>query len=258
MNRISLIFFLSIISGTMLAEFQASKKLEKYQTFLQEGTYAGADWTRYKIRPASRYTTFKIAFDQFEKNNGKVIVELGTSHSFVDGKFEGCDSNDTKYWQPNNPAVWDWGAGFFTRVAAEVLSHLNPTIYTVDLDRSAITRCRIMTNDFDTVQYRVMDSVNFLRNCDLVGNIDLLYLDTGYVWPVEGTAQLQLREAQMVVERNLMAPGGIILIDDVRNQTPIKLGGNPNDSKAKYSIPYLLEHGFEMVADEYQVILRKK
>jgi len=30
-----------------------------------------------------------------------------------------------------------------------------------------------------------------------------------------------------------------------------------NLGKAKYSIPFLLQHGFEMIENEYQVILRR-
>ena len=48
------------------------------------------------------------------------------------------------------------------------------------------------------------------------------------------------------------------LIDDVRNSTP-KLNGEISDyGKAKYSIPYFIENGYETVMDEYQVILQKK
>ena len=75
--------------------------------------------------------------------------------------------------------------------------------------------------------------------------------------PIEPTALLQLEEAQIIVEHNLMSPTGIILIDDVRNQTPKQFGETSDLGKAKYSIPYFLEHGFEIIADEYQVILKK-
>lgn len=253
---------LSIVSASTLCSSIIEQRLAPYKDYLEEGTYGGAsekDWARYAKKPASRYTTFSMAFNHFEEHKGKIVVELGTSHSFVDGRYEGCDSNDTKYWNPSDPSKWDWGAGFFTRMAAEALEHLNPLIYTIDTDSNAIRRCRIMTSPFRSLEYRITSSEHFLRTCDLVGKVDLLYMDTGYVWPLEETAELQLREARIVVERNLMAPNGIILIDDVRNQTPYRMGDRSTEfGKAKYSIPYLLEHGFELMADEYQVILRKK
>ncbi len=258
-RRIISLSFLSLSLFNLTASEIVKQKLEPFKTFLHEGTYAGADWSRYTVKPASRYTTFLQAFNHFANHSGKVIVELGTSHSFVHGGLEGCDSDDIRYWNPNKSEDWDWGAGFFTRMAAESLAHLNPTIYTIDQQALAIKRCRIMTDSFQSIiQYRRTSSENFLRTCDLVQKIDLLYLDTGYVWPAEPTAQLQLREAKVVVERNLIAPNGIILIDDVQNQTPLKFGDHTKNGKARYSIPYLLANGFELIADEYQVILRKK
>ena len=75
--------------------------------------------------------------------------------------------------------------------------------------------------------------------------------------PVEDTAMLQLLEANIIVERNLLNSNGLLIIDDVRNPTPKIAGEHNNLGKAKYSIPYLLEHDFEIVMDEYQVILKK-
>lgn len=254
---LSSLLFLSTCN--MHASDIVAKKIDQYKDYLHKGTYAGADWSRFETKPKSRYVTFLDSFTLFAQNNGKIIVELGTSHSYVHGELPGCDSDDISYWNPNKPEDWDWGAGFFTRMAAESLAHLDPTIYTVDLSAVAIKRCKIMTDSFkNIIQYRVTSSENFLRSCNLEEKIDLLYLDTGYVWPAEQTAQLQLREAKIVVERNLISPKGIILIDDVQNQTPYKFGDYTKHGKARYSIPYLLANGFELISDEYQVILQKK
>ena len=75
--------------------------------------------------------------------------------------------------------------------------------------------------------------------------------------PIEPTAALQLQEAKVIVERDLMSPHGVIVIDDVRNQTPKEYGETSDWGKAKYSLPYFLDHGFTIIADEYQVILVK-
>jgi len=102
-----------------------------------------------------------------------------------------------------------------------------------------------------------MSSEHFLSNCSSKC-IDLLYLDTGDVNPVEPTAQLHLREAKIIVERDLMRDGGLILIDDVKNvSSKIISKEASNLGKAKYSIPYFLENGYEILIDEYQVVLRK-
>jgi len=230
--------------------------LNRYKEYLHEGTLAHQDWSKFARIPKSRYTTFKKAFEHFEKYNGKIIVELGTTRSFVHGGLPGCNSDNPAYWTPRNPENWDWGAGCFTRMVCECLQHMNPAIHTVDLAWQHIERCKIITKDFaHLISYHVNSSEQFLRSIPY--KIDLLYLDTGDMTPIEPTAQLQLREAQIIIERDLIAPNGIILIDDVKNQTPKQFGELSDLGKAKYSIPYLLSHGFEMVADEYQVILRK-
>jgi hypothetical protein len=231
--------------------------LSQYRDYLEHGTYVGYDWSHIIPKPQSRYYTFKRAFEHFKQNNGHVVVELGTSRSFVHGGHPGCNLDDVRYWNVGDPQNWDWGAGFFTRMAAECLSHLSPVIHTVDIISAHIERCKVITADVsDYLIYHVASSVDFLKEC-APQSIDLLYVDTGDMTPIEPTALLQLEEAQIIVEKDLLAPNGIILIDDVRNQTPKQFGETSELGKAKYSIPYFLTHGFELVADEYQVILKK-
>src|SRR5437762_2003509 len=95
------------------------KILSRYQHYMDQGTYGGRDFYHYQKLPQSRYATFKEAFTRFAKSGGKVVVETGTSRSFVTGGLPGCLSSDPKYWNPHKPENWDWGAGIFTRVAAE-------------------------------------------------------------------------------------------------------------------------------------------
>ncbi len=56
--------------------------------------------------------------------------------------------------------------------------------------------------------------------------------------PIEDTAELHLREAKIIVERNIIADDGIILIDDVKSVVPKQVGEKSDLGKAKYSIPY--------------------
>ncbi len=239
------------------AQQQIHQVLDKYRIFLDEGTLAGQDWSSFSKPPKTRHFTFKRAFELFAEKKGTVIVELGTTRSFVHGGLIGCNSDDVRFWTPDQPENWDWGAGGFTRMAAESLMHLNPKIYTVDLAKRHIERCKIITAPFaHIIHYCVCSSLDFLATTNQ--RIDLLYMDTGDMTPLEPTAQLQLAEAQIIVHRDLIMPGGLILIDDVRNQTPKKFGEQSDLGKAKYALPYLLENGFEIVENEYQVLLRKK
>lgn len=252
-----LALMMTVPCGIAHAEVLSLQKLEKYKQFIIDGTYAEQNWSKFPEKPKSRYETLAKAFEHFEKTNGKIIVELGTTRSFVHGGHPGCNKSNLNYWMPNNPEHWDWSAGCFTRTAAECLAHTNPEIHTIDLDAEAIYRCKIMTADYShIIRYYNTSSEAFLSNCSFKNGIDLLYLDTGYMNPIEPTAQLQLAEAKIIVERNLLAPHGIILIDDVRNQNV--LDDDSGLGKSKYALSYLLANGFEIIEDGYQIILQKK
>ena len=221
--------------------------IEYYYSIEEQEKYFGK-------KPKSRYFTFRYCFDNINNNVNPVIVELGTSRSFVDGRFEGCNSDDSKYWEPNNPKKWDWSAGIFTKVFSTLFP--NSIFYTVDLMNSHINRCRVMNSDSKNITYNVSSSEDFLNN--LKEKVDLLYLDTGDMTPIEDTAQLHLREAKIIVEKDIVNKNGIILIDDVKSVVP-KINGESSDlGKAKYSIPYFLENGYEIIMSEYQYVLRKK
>lgn len=251
-----IIFFIQPIT---IHAHSIAQSLAPYKYFLEAGTYENQDWSSFKTKPKSRFETFKMAFEHFAHHNGKIVVELGTSRSYVHGGHPGCNLSDIQFWTPNNPENWDWGAGFFTRMACECLIPLHAEIHTIDINPEHIQRCKVITADFNKhMHYHVSSSQDFLRACNFKEGIDLLYLDTGDMTPIEPTALLQLEEAQIIVERDLIADNGIILIDDVKNQTPKKFGESSDLGKSKYSLPYLLKNGFEMVEDEYQVILKKK
>lgn len=207
--------------------------------------------------PGSRYESFRFAFDRVLAAGGRTIVELGTIRSFVHGGLPGCNDDDPAYWHPERPEDWDWGAGCFSLMAAICLERTTPVIHTVDSVPAHIERCRVVTAPFASLfHYHVCDSVDFLRSLP-PGSIDLLYLDTGDMWPIEPTARHQLAEVKALHRGRLLAGGGLVLIDDVRNATPRRFGERSRLGKAKYSIPYLLSHGFEIVFDDYQVALTR-
>ena len=205
--------------------------------------------------PLFRYDTLKYCWDYFLKNNLKTIVELGTSRSFVDGKYEGCNSNDTKYWEPNRAEKWDWSAGCFTRVLGELIQNTDFELTSVDLAVAHVNRSKKMVEGLSNITHHHMSSEDFLMTHN--SKIDFLYMDTGDVTPIEGTANLHLRESKILIEKGLMATNGIILIDDVRNIQSKKQDASEY-GKAKYSIPYLQGNGFELVMDEYQVVLVRR
>jgi hypothetical protein len=234
--------------------------LQKYKNYLDKALsyYVGDDeFLKYFNRiPKSRYYTFEFCFSYFVNNNMSTIVELGTSRSYVDGRFEGCNTNNTIYWNEDNPEKWDWSAGCFTRLATICLGHTNNyNLHTVDYINEHIDRCKYMNKDLDKIYYYTSTSEDFLNNFNK--KIDFLYLDTGDMTPIEDTAQLHLREANIIVEKNLINTGGIILIDDIRSCVPYQYGENIDLGKGYLSIPYFLNNGFKLIMDEYQTILVK-
>lgn len=227
--------------------------LLKFKNHLDVGTNEGL---RYVDEEKSRFRSFMYCENHFISQNIN-ILELGTCRSFVDGKFEGCNEDDTKYWNQDDDSKWDWGAGCFSLLFG--MMKKNSKITTVDLIKSHIDRCKHMmtTLGINNCNHVVSDSVKFLKETDQ--KFDLIYLDTGDMHPVEPTCQLQLEEAKIIVECDLLSSNGLILIDDVLNGTPREMGNVNNKlGKSELSIPYLEQHGFDVVFSGYQYILKKQ
>jgi hypothetical protein len=228
-----------------------SKELEKYKILLDNGSFEGL---RYVNQTKSRFESMRFCLDFLEKINEPRVLELGTTRSFVDGKFEGCNSDDPSYWNLEDFSRWDWGAGCFTLIFG-LLSKSKLT--TVDLMFDHLRRCKIMTDSLGiSCEHVAMDSVNYLSSVN--EKFDLIYLDTGDVWPIDYSSDLQLNESKVIVERNLLKEGGLILIDDVLNGAPRENGDLSNRlGKSEKSIPFLLDQGFKLVFEGYQYILSK-
>jgi hypothetical protein len=236
--------------------------IEVYKDIMDENLSSCYDFKSFFGRvPLFRYHTFKKAFELFKAINGATIVELGTIRSFVHGGIAGCNSDDPIYWNPKKCEDWDWGAGLFSLVAAEEFIDSGVSVYTVDISEAHINRSKVVTGHLSNkITYHVEDSVNFIKTFEsrYHKKIDLLYIDTGDMTPIEQTAQHQLKEAQAIVDSNIISIGGLVLIDDVRNPAPIILSAEESLlGKAKYSLPYLQKNNFVILCDEYQVLLRR-
>lgn len=225
-------------------------KLEQYKHYLDLKT---AEAMRQPDDTQSRYQSFKLCLDYLVTIQNSEVLELGTCRSFVDGAYEGCNSNDPKYWDPNDISKWDWGAGCFSLVFGQTPCNLT----TLDLIGEHINRCRIMTNSLGIkCNHVISDSLQFLSKT--TKKYHLIYVDTGDMWPIEPTAQLQLEEAKLICSRDLVQSGGLLLIDDVKNKTPYEYGDVDNKlGKSKYSMDYFINHGFNLVFEGYQYILQR-
>jgi hypothetical protein len=202
---------------------------------------------RYRGFLGARYRTFLQVFEEFRRIGGRTIVELGTTRSFVSGGHDGCVNPDPRFWQPDRPEVWDWGAGMFTRMCAEHLHDMNPEIHTVDISIEALAICRVITADYaHLVRYHHARSVDFLRA--FPQPVDLLYMDAGET--DSGAERLHLREARVVTARQMFSPQAQILVDDVN--VP-----GTTESKGRLSIPYFCRNGFTVRFSGYQVVLQR-
>jgi hypothetical protein len=225
--------------------------LKKYKPYLDMGSNEGL---RYQSDEKSRYASFSLCLDEMLKITNPNILELGTCRSFVDGKFIGCNSDDIHFWNKDDISKWDWGAGCFSLIFGQIPGC---KLTTLDLIGSHIARCKIMTDSLNIkCEHIISDSLLFLQNT--TSKFDLIYLDTGDMWPIKPTEELQLKEAQIIVERNLLNVNGILLIDDVLNGTPREQGDiNNKYGKSTLSIPYLLSNGFKLSFEGYQYILHQ-
>ena len=182
------------------------------------------------------------------------IVELGSCRSFVNNGFIGCMSPNISYWNPNNPACWDFGAGIFTKVFSDNLQYDNLQhtykLYTIDPDQDANFITKVMCKDNKQLIIKQTTSSNFLQNFDQ--KIDFLYMDHMESTPdmLEETALTHLHDVKIIINRDIMSENGIILVDDV--------GYDIVNGKGKYSIPFLLENNYEIILHEYQVLIKKK
>ncbi len=224
--------------------------IELYKKYLDEKTEQAM--SGYK-ETDSRYHSFKYCLDFLENINCPDVLEIGTSRSFVDGAFEGCNSNNSIYWDPNNPSIWDWGAGVFSLIFGQAGFNLT----TVDICDEHIRRCKIMTDSLGIkCNHVVSDSVKFLKETNK--KYDLIYLDSFDMHPINPAIEGQLEEVKIIVERNLLKPNGLILLDDVLNKTPREYGNKENTfGKSQKSIPYLIDHRFDVIFEGYQYIMKK-
>ena len=112
------------------------------------------------------------------------------------------------------------------------------------------------------ISFHQTTSTEFLRS--LGDPIDLLYMD--HHETCEEGAVLHRSDSELIVQEGILAPYGVILIDDVHVYGPAREGamgllrkiagrGDLHYGKGKYSIPYLREQGFRILFEGYQVVM---
>ncbi len=178
-------------------------------------------------RHNGRYYTFLRAMDLMDQRAAKVLVETGTAR---------CGLKDAK------------GDGASTVVFGQWAQKHDTILYSVDIDPQSIQNAAADLGDCrDHVKLVLGDSVEFLAR--FKEPIDFLYLDS-YDYDEqdpEPSQEHHLKEVLAVMPR--LHDKSIILIDDCK----LKGGGN-----GKLVIAYLLQHGWKVDRNAYQVLLVKR
>jgi hypothetical protein len=176
---------------------------------------------RYARFLGKRHASVALAFERIAHKKSPVIVELGSSRSYVSGGNEGCMDDDPKYWDPERPERWDWGAGIFSRVCAEIIAGSGASLHSVDPSPKAMRIARTITGGIGAnISFHQTTSTDFLRS--LNEPVDLLYMD--HHETCEEGAVLHRSDSELIVEQGILAPDGVILIDDVHVHGPAREG----------------------------------
>lgn len=220
---------------------------------------------RYRRFLGKRHRSVALSFERIADKERPIIVELGSSRSYVSGGNEGCMDDDPRYWDPDRPERWDWGAGIFSRICAEIIAGTEASLHSVDPSEKAMRIAETITGGIDAnISFHQTTSTEFLRS--LREPVDLIYMD--HHETCEEGAMLHRSDAELILERGILAPDGTILIDDVHVHGLVREHatsllrrltgkGGLHHGKGKYSIPFLRERGFRIELEDYQVVLRR-
>lgn len=123
----------------------------------------------------------------------------------------------------------------------------NSRVWTIDISSEVIETCKRVTRNHEKVNYIVSDSIKFLK--EFPESIDVLYLDA---YDLDGTVECynhQLEEIKAAVDK--LSPNAIVISDDNYKE-------DWTEGKGNYSIPWMLQNGFKLLAwENSQAILQK-
>lgn len=174
-----------------------------------------------------RRRTFTKAINLINERNVKTIVETGTARG--------------------GNMAYD-GDGGFTIIFGYWSQLHNAELFSIDINPKAVERAHSVVDKFGSVVHLIVDdSVHFLQNFNK--QIDFLYLDS-YDFEKNNPTPSQLHHLHEIeAAYDKLTPQSIVMIDDC---------GLPHGGKGKLVIEYLLNKGWSVYAQDYQVILTHK
>lgn len=175
-----------------------------------------------------RRDTFRKTMELLDNTGAKMIIETGTSREGL----KGAKSN-----------------GAATIVFGKWASRNNAFVHSVDISEASVTHAqkevdRQHLQDF--VKIHLSDSLVFLEKFDQ--KVDLLYLDS---YDYSNDIDVQKKSQQHHLEEfkrieDQLHENTLVLIDDC---------DLPNGGKGKSVIAYMLERGWKVLMESYQVLL---
>jgi len=176
-----------------------------------------------------RRDTFLKTMELMEHINAKVIIETGTSREGLKGaKSNGAATIVFGKWAKEHGAV----------------------LHSVDINSESIANSSAEVERQglqDTVTLHHSDSLDFLK--DFAQPVDMLYLDSYDYSSHDVEIQRKSQEHHLEEFKRIadqLHENTIVLIDDC---------DLPNGGKGKLVIAYMLEHGWKIVMESYQVLL---
>lgn len=186
----------------------------------------------YQYNFRRRRVTFAKVLKLLKERNAKILVETGTSRKGLEGaKSDGAATIVFGKWAKENGAI----------------------MHSVDISEDSVKGSQQEVenqNLQDVVTVHLDDSLNFLK--DFKGEIDFLYLDSYDYSKTDlqiqkDSQEHHLKEFKIIEDR--LHKNTIVLIDDC---------GLPGGGKGKTVIAYMLEKGWKVIINKYQVLLLHK
>ncbi|WP_299112781.1 class I SAM-dependent methyltransferase [uncultured Winogradskyella sp.] len=186
----------------------------------------------FKYNFRRRRNTFKKTLELLDKRKSKIIVETGTSRKGLEATR---------------------GDGAATIVFGKWAKQNDAKMYSVDISEDSVkgSQYAVTEQGLDkNVSVLLQDALVFLAEFDQ--KIDLLYLDSyDYsrtdVEIQQKSQEHHLKEFQLAEDK--LHEQTIVLIDDC---------GLPGGGKGKLVVEYMIEKGWEVLIDTYQILLIKK
>ncbi|MBI5345827.1 MAG: class I SAM-dependent methyltransferase [Chlamydiae bacterium] len=200
----------------------------KFIIFLAYSYFKFFHFVRKLIKPTNtRYKTFRTCFELMRKNNAKIIVETGTARDGLKS-FKGDGGSTMR----------------FSQFAAEN----DGILYSVDINKDSLEKAKSTCEPYKKhVNFIHNDSIDFLQKFSR--KIDMLYLDSFDFDENNPTLSQKHHLKEIEAAFNKLSETSIVMIDDCNL---------PHGGKGKLAIEFLLNKGWKIIQQDYQVILMRK